>query len=154
MTKAGRGPQERTWRPLFAPIVAVTVGTGLLAASLWMWFGLPDDYRAGFSPLQVATLVVLLLAVLTALGAIARTRAVAEHDGLTVVNVFRVHRLAWADVLMVHLRSGDPWVQLDLADGTTLGVMAIQSADGARARRAAGELAAVVAERTRTTRND
>lgn len=154
MTRAGDGPSVRTWRPLFAMVVAVTVGTALLAASVWMWFGLPDEYRAGFSRIQVVTLALILLAILTALGAIARTRAVAAPDGLTVVNAFRIHRLAWADVLMVRLRSGDPWVQLDLADGTTLGVLAIQSADGARARRAAEELAAIVAERTRTTRND
>jgi tRNA nucleotidyltransferase/poly(A) polymerase len=35
-------------------------------------------------------------------------------------------RLAWAEVVQVNLRSGDPWVSLDLADGTTLAVMGIQ----------------------------
>lgn len=144
----------RTWRPRFAPVVACVVGTGLLVASLGMWFGLPAEARADFSWIQVVTLVIFLLAILTGLAGIVRTRLSADEAGLTVVNVFRLHRLEWAQVLGVNLRTGDPWVQLDLDDGTTLGVMAIQSADGERGRNAARQLAVLVADRSRTARND
>lgn len=144
----------RTWRPRFSPIVAVLVGTGLVVASFGMWFGLPAEARAEFSWIQVVTLLLFLLAILTGLGGFIRTRVSADPEGITVVNVFRTHRLEWAEVLRVNLRPGDPWVQLDLDNGTTLGVMALQTADGARVRRAARELTALVVARTRTPRDD
>jgi Bacterial PH domain len=144
----------RTWRPRFAPVVAGVVGTGLVIASFGMWFGLPAEARADFSWIQVVTLVIFLVAILTGLAGIARTRLSADESGLTVVNVFRLHRLEWAQVLGVNLRTGDPWVQLDLDDGTTLGVMAIQSADGEHGRNAARQLAVLVADRSRTARDD
>ena len=43
---------------------------------------------------------------------------------------------------------------VDLADGSTQPVMALQSADGPRATRAAREIAALIADRSRTERDD
>jgi PH (Pleckstrin Homology) domain-containing protein len=57
---------------------------------------------------------------------LSRPHAVADADGVTVVNLTTRRRLAWAEILQVNLREGDPWVQLDLADGTSLPVMGIQ----------------------------
>jgi hypothetical protein len=45
-------------------------------------------------------------------------------------------------------------VQLDVDDGTTLQVMAIQSADGQHGRTAARELSRLVTQHTQTQRND
>jgi hypothetical protein len=45
-------------------------------------------------------------------------------------------------------------VQLDIDDGTTVSVMAIQTADGKRAKAAARELSRMVLARTRTHRDD
>jgi hypothetical protein len=81
------------------------------------------------------------------IGRFARVRVAADEAGLLVVNAFRRRRLEWAQVVGVRLGSGDPWVQLDLSDGTVLAVMAIQTADGARGRRMAAELASCVAQR-------
>jgi hypothetical protein len=50
----------------------------------------------------------------------------ADASGVTVVNLTTRRRLEWAEVLGVNLRPGDPWVSLDLADGTTLPAMGIQ----------------------------
>lgn len=35
-------------------------------------------------------------------------------------------RLSWAEILRVNLRVGDPWVFLDLSDGTSMPALGIQ----------------------------
>ncbi|SER18998.1 PH domain-containing protein [Streptomyces sp. yr375] len=65
----------------------------------------------------------LLFWVLTRL---ARVRVVAEDSGVTVVNIASRRRLEWAEILQVNLRTGDPWVFLDLSDGTSLPALGIQ----------------------------
>ncbi|MFH9724686.1 PH domain-containing protein [Streptomyces sp. NPDC017254] len=57
---------------------------------------------------------------------LSRPKVVADDEGVTVVNITRTRRLAWAEVLKVNLRPGDPWVFLDLSDGTSLPVLGIQ----------------------------
>ncbi|WP_181794994.1 PH domain-containing protein [Streptomyces sp. WELS2] len=57
---------------------------------------------------------------------LARVRVVAEESGVTVVNIASKRRLAWAEILRVNLRPGDPWVFLDLSDGTSLPALGIQ----------------------------
>lgn len=66
----------------------------------------------------------LLFAVLAML---ARVKVVADESGVTVVNIASRRRLAWAEILQVNLRPGDPWVFLNLSDGTSLPVLGIQS---------------------------
>jgi len=65
----------------------------------------------------------LLFAVLAML---ARVKVVADESGVTVVNIASRRRLAWAEILQVNLRPGDPWVFLNLSDGTSLPVLGIQ----------------------------
>ncbi|MET9567126.1 PH domain-containing protein [Streptomyces tauricus] len=65
----------------------------------------------------------LLLGVLVLL---ARPKVVADESGVTVVNIASTRRLAWAEILQVNLRPGDPWVFLNLSDGTSLPVLGIQ----------------------------
>ncbi|WOX08251.1 PH domain-containing protein [Streptomyces sp. N50] len=65
----------------------------------------------------------LLFAVLAML---ARVKVVADESGVTVVNIVSRRRLAWAEILQVNLRPGDPWVFIDLSDGTSLPVLGIQ----------------------------
>ncbi|HEY8455332.1 MAG TPA: PH domain-containing protein [Actinopolymorphaceae bacterium] len=143
-----------TWRPWLVPMVALGTGAALSLAALGMWFGLPAEARKQISFLQTLTLALILVALLFGLYRLARIRVSADETGLTIVNVLRTHRLEWPQVLAVNLRPGDPWVQLDVDDGTTLSVMAIQSADGARGRRAAQQLARLVEAKTKTSRND
>ncbi|REF34965.1 PH domain-containing protein [Thermasporomyces composti] len=142
-----------TWRARLGLVVAVVMAVVLVITGVGLWVALPPAARADFSPAQVVTLALLLVALLYGLYRLGRIRLEADEHGLTIVNLVRSRRLEWAQVLNVSLRPGDPWVQLDLDDGTTMPVMAIQSADGARARRAAQDLAALVAARTRTQRN-
>lgn len=57
---------------------------------------------------------------------IARVKVVADESGVTVVNIAGRRRLDWAEILRVNLRPGDPWVFLDLSDGTSLPALGIQ----------------------------
>ncbi|MEU2781539.1 MULTISPECIES: PH domain-containing protein [Streptomyces] len=65
----------------------------------------------------------LMFAVLAQL---ARVRVVADEAGVTVVNIASRRRLAWAEIVQVNLRPGDPWVFLNLSDGTSLPALGIQ----------------------------
>ncbi|MFF7145554.1 MULTISPECIES: PH domain-containing protein [Streptomyces] len=57
---------------------------------------------------------------------LARPKVVADETGVTVVNIASRRRLDWAEILRVNLRPGDPWVFLDLSDGTSLPALGIQ----------------------------
>ncbi|MCX5282046.1 PH domain-containing protein [Streptomyces sp. NBC_00198] len=57
---------------------------------------------------------------------LSRPKVVADETGVTVVNIAGRRRLDWAEILRVNLRPGDPWVFLDLSDGTSLPVLGIQ----------------------------
>ncbi|QTD97291.1 PH domain-containing protein [Streptomyces cyanogenus] len=60
------------------------------------------------------------------LARLARVKVVADASGVTVVNIAGKRRLAWEEILRVNLRPGDPWVFLDLSDGTSLPALGIQ----------------------------
>lgn len=57
---------------------------------------------------------------------LSRPKVVADESGVTVVNFASTRRLEWAEILKVNLRTGDPWVFLNLSDGTSLPVLGIQ----------------------------
>ncbi|MFI9830257.1 PH domain-containing protein [Streptomyces sp. NPDC051913] len=60
------------------------------------------------------------------LAMLARVKVVADHSGVTVVNIASRRRLEWAEIIQVNLRPGDPWVFLNLSDGTSLPALGIQ----------------------------
>ncbi|MFF3465790.1 PH domain-containing protein [Streptomyces sp. NPDC002619] len=60
------------------------------------------------------------------LAQLARVKVVADETGVTVVNIASRRRLDWAEILQVNLRPGDPWVFIDLSDGTSLPALGIQ----------------------------
>ncbi|MEV1082535.1 PH domain-containing protein [Streptomyces sp. NPDC050211] len=57
---------------------------------------------------------------------LARPKVVADETGVSVVNIAGRRHLEWAEILQVNLRPGDPWVFLDLSDGTSLPALGIQ----------------------------
>ncbi|GAA3241969.1 hypothetical protein GCM10020256_65470 [Streptomyces thermocoprophilus] len=57
---------------------------------------------------------------------LSRPKVVAEESGVTVVNFASTRRLEWAEIIKVNLRVGDPWVFLNLSDGTSLPALGIQ----------------------------
>jgi len=144
----------RTWRPFGARVAGTLLGLLLLAVVLTVWIAWGADVRARFTPFQKATLVGFGVVVLACLLALMRSRVTAHQGGVTVVNGYRTRELEWSQVIAVNLRRGAPWAGLDLSDGTSISVLAIQGSDGQRAIRAVRELRALVAANSRTERND
>ncbi|MCX4402112.1 PH domain-containing protein [Streptomyces sp. NPDC059837] len=77
---------------------------------------------------------------------LSRPKIVADETGVTVVNITSRRHLDWAEILQVNLRPGDPWVFLNLSDGTSLPALGIQpgiakkrAIEDARALRALAE---------------
>ncbi|MFI6643073.1 PH domain-containing protein [Streptomyces sp. NPDC050504] len=130
-----------TFRPTRTRAVLLTVGAvmfGVITAIALILEKLNPGERISF--VFVAALFFGVLALLS------RPKVVADDTGVTVVNLTRRRRLAWAEILRVNLRAGDPWVFLDLSDGTSLPALGIQPGIGraqavrdARALRALAE---------------
>lgn len=60
-------------------------------------------------------------------------KAVPSEEGLTVRNIFHTRFYPWNFVISAALPLTSSWTVLDLSDGTTASVMAIQHSDGGRA---------------------
>lgn len=110
-----------TFRPGRTRAVLVTVGVAVCAVLTAVALTLP-----AVSPGERLSFVFTGLLFLGVLLLLSRPHVTADEDGVTVVNLTTRRRLEWAEVLHVNLRQGDPWVSLDLADGTSLPVMGIQ----------------------------
>ncbi len=82
----------------------------------------------------------------------ASIRAVPDGDALVVRNLVVTRRVLWEEVVEVRFPDGAPWVSLELDDTEELAVMAIQRADGERARAEARRLARLVADHRRSAR--
>ena len=79
------------------------------------------------------------------LSRLAGVAAFPDEQGLLVRNLLLSRRLEWAEIVAVRFGGGQPWVLLDLSDGDTLAVMAVQRADGAHGRSEADRMATLVA---------
>ncbi|MFF5568921.1 PH domain-containing protein [Streptomyces sp. NPDC012623] len=130
-----------TFRPTRTRAVLLTAGAAMFVAISAVGL-LLDDLHPG-ERLSFILTALLFSGVLVLLS---RPKVVADETGVTVVNITRTHRLEWAEILRVNLRSGDAWVFLDLSDGSSLPVLGIQpgvarahALRDARALRALGE---------------
>jgi hypothetical protein len=74
----------------------------------------------------------------------ASIRAVPSRAGLVVRNLMLTRTLDWPEIVGIQFGGGEPWVTLDLEDGDSVAVMAIQKADGPVAGREASRLAALI----------
>jgi len=143
-----------TWRPLGVRVAGAIAGLLLFALCVGAWIALGADIRGRFTPFQKGTLVALGLLGAAVWLALLRSRLTAAVDEVAVVNGFKRRNLEWAQIVAVRLRRGAPWAEMDLSDGTTIAVMAIQGSDGDRATGAVRQFRTVLAERTSTDRND
>ncbi|MEU0388481.1 PH domain-containing protein [Streptomyces chartreusis] len=78
------------------------------------------------SPAERLSFILTALLLDAVLLLLARPKVVADESGVTVVNLTNKRRLEWAEILQVSLRPGDPWVFLNLSDGTSLPALGIQ----------------------------
>ncbi|GAA3369119.1 PH domain-containing protein [Streptomyces sannanensis] len=110
-----------TFRPTLTRAVLLTVGTAMfvvITAVALLLENLSPGERLSFVFTALLFSAVLVL--------LSRPKVVADDAGVTVVNLTSKRRLAWAEILRVNLRPGDPWVFLDLSDGTSLPALGIQ----------------------------
>ncbi|GAA2910597.1 PH domain-containing protein [Streptomyces griseoincarnatus] len=110
-----------TFRPGVTRAVLLTAGVALFVVVSVIGLLLP-----GLGPGERISFVFTAALLAGALFLLARPKVVADETGVTVVNIVNRRRLAWPEILQVNLRSGDPWVFLDLSDGTSLPVLGIQ----------------------------
>jgi hypothetical protein len=140
MTGSQRLPVR--WRPRKGRLVPHTLAAVTFAAVLVVSLVVPT-----FQPADRVALIILGGAVAAALFFFGRCELRAGPAGLTVVNVLRTTQLDWAEVIDARMEPGEPWPTLDLAGGTTMAAMGIQSTDGDRAQQAVTELRALIAQR-------
>lgn len=143
-----------TWRPYGARLVGTLLGAMLLVLVAAVWIAWGADVRSSFTFGQRATLVGLGALAFIGWHALVRSRVTADQAGLTVVNGYTRRVFEWSQVVAVNLRRGAPWAGLDLSDGTSIALFAIQGSDGERAVRAVRELRVLVAEHTPTAGDD
>lgn len=134
-----------TFRPGRTRVVLLTAGVAIfvvITAVALLLEKLGPGERLSF--IFTAALMFGVLAML------ARVKVVADESGVTVVNIATKRRLEWAEIVQVNLRPGDPWVFLNLSDGTSLPALGIQpgiakqhAIADARALRALAEARAV-----------
>ncbi|MFI9394580.1 PH domain-containing protein [Streptomyces bauhiniae] len=109
-----------TFRPGHTRVILLTAGVAifLVVAAVALLLDMGPGERLSF--IVTGALMAWVLARL------ARVKVVADQSGVTVVNIAGSRRLAWAEIVGVNLRPGDPWVFLDLSDGTSLAALGIQ----------------------------
>lgn len=156
-TSGGTGPGgqasrelHRPFRPRRARRVAYPVAAGVLLLMVVLAVATPVPMggldRVGF--------VVVGLLVAWFLHRQASVTALPSATGLHVRNLLLSRELEWAEIVAVRFGGGRAWAELDLDDGDTLAVMAVQRADGPRAEAEARRLATLVALHSRTERDD
>lgn len=110
-----------TFRPTLTRVVLLSVGAAMFAVITVVAFTL--EQLSGGERVSFVFTALLFFGVLALLS---RPKVVADDSGVTVVNLTRSRRLSWAEIVRVNLRAGDPWVFLDLSDGTSLPALGIQ----------------------------
>ncbi|WOT38195.1 PH domain-containing protein [Streptomyces coeruleorubidus] len=110
-----------TFRPVTTRAVLLTAAVAILVVITTVAMLLKQ-----LSPAERLSFVVTALLLDAVLLVLARPKVVADEDGVTVVNLTSKRRLEWAEILQVTLRAGDPWVFLNLSDGTSLPALGIQ----------------------------
>ncbi|WP_326600160.1 PH domain-containing protein [Streptomyces sp. NBC_01803] len=115
-----------TFRPMVTRVVLMTIGAAVFGVLTLVAVLLPADGAMSWSLGDRLAFVGSGLLVWAVLALLSRPRVTAGPEGVTVVNLTTTRHLTWPQILRVTLRPGDPWVTLDLADGTVQAVMAIQ----------------------------
>nr|WP_237419113.1 PH domain-containing protein [Kitasatospora sp. SID7827] len=115
-----------TWAPRRNRVVLCALSAVLVVLFAVLAVALPESWQFNDRVMMVGSGVLFAAVGLM----LARPEVVADAEGLTVVNFVRRRRLSWAEVVRVNFKAGDPWVTLDLADGTALAAVGIQPGGG------------------------
>jgi hypothetical protein len=138
------GDAFATFRPRRGRAVAFGVAWASLAVFGGLAVLMPAETLGHWSIVDRLMFFGLGVAIAVVAWRYASISAVPTRESLVVRNLVLTRTLTWPEVVGVQFGGGEPWVSLDLDDGDTLAVMAIQKADGDVAGREASRLAALV----------
>lgn len=141
-------------RPRVSRVIGRVVAIGVVLVLLGVAVAVPGEGEQGFRLLDRLGIVAVGLLVAAGLWRLTAVEAIPDETGLLVRNLVVRRRLAWAEIVTVRFGGGAPWAVLDLSDGDTLPVMAVQRSDGEHAEALARRLATLVALHSRTERDD
>jgi hypothetical protein len=110
-----------TFRPGHTRVILLTAGVAILVVISGIAMLLEH-----LGPGERLSFVITGALIFGVLAQLARVRVVADDSGVTVVNIASRRHLDWAEIVQVNLRPGDPWVFIDLSDGTSLPALGIQ----------------------------
>ncbi|MEU8716776.1 MULTISPECIES: PH domain-containing protein [unclassified Streptomyces] len=110
-----------TFRPGHTRVILLTAGAAMFATITAVALLLEQ-----LGPGEQLSFILTGALIFWVLALLARVKVVADESGVTVVNVAGKRHLEWAQIVQVNLRPGDPWVFLDLTDGTSLPALGIQ----------------------------
>ena len=147
-------PTHRPFRPRAGRVVPFGLGAAVLAMMVGIAVFLPQITGGATGTGDRVGIAAFGLAAAWFLHRLGAVRADPDDIGLTVRNIAHTQRLTWVEIVSVRFGPDRPWVQLDLADGGTLAVMAVQRADGVLAQAEARRMATLVALHSATTRDD
>lgn len=158
---AGDAGRPRDAYAVFAPRRARRVIYPLAVLCLVLFVGVAVTLPGGLGPFAWEVADRTAIGLVGILGAVLLLRLVSvrawpDERGLRVRNLIVTRTLEWAQIVAVRFggQGGEPWAVLDLDDGDTMSVMAVQRADGAFGRAEASRLAALVERHTRIDRDD
>lgn len=111
-----------TFRPTRTRVVLLTVGAAMFVVITVIAMSLEQ-----LSPGERVSFVFTALLFFAVLALLSRPKVVADDHGVTVVNLTRTHAaVLGGDRPRQPARCGDPWVFLDLSDGTSMPALGIQ----------------------------
>lgn len=132
------------FRPRATRVVGRVLAAGVVLGAVFLLLSSPGSSGVGYDPWNTSGIVVVAAFSSWLLLRHAGVLALVSPEGLVVRNLVRTRAYTWAQVESVRLAQGQPWVTLDLTDGTTTAVMAVQASDGAYGRAEAVRLATLV----------
>jgi hypothetical protein len=134
----------------------IAIGIGALQAVVLSAIGIamPTQGPVGFRWYDRLGMFIVAALVFVVLWRFASVVALPSESGLQVRNLIEVRDLEWPQIVTVRFGGGAPWGVLDLADGDTMNVMALQRSDGPRGDAEASRLATLVELHSRTSRDD
>jgi len=131
-------PSVTTYRPLGVRFIAYGAAVVILVIALVIGAAMPENIV--FRGVEIATLVLIYLAVVAVLHGIARSYVKASDDGLEIRNGYRRHVLPWSEIRGISMRAGAPWPTLVYGDDERIMMFALQGTDGSRTKQAINEL--------------
>lgn len=125
-------PDRVVFRPRMLRRVTLTLAGCVLVSFLVLAWGLTESGWSHWRWRDNIWLVGIGAGISAVLLRFARIRAIATPARLRVHNFFGTREFAWPQILTVSFSvpAGDAWPFLDLSDGSTHPVMAIQATDG------------------------